>query len=107
MGRIKFEVPHTLSRDEAKKRIEALGGYWSKKYGVNVQWTGDGASFAGKAMGVSFDANLTVQDKSVSGEAVDPGFLLRGQATKYLQKKFADYLDPKKSLDDLRKEDVA
>src|SRR5439155_24628167 len=92
MGMLKFEVPHTLSKDEAKKRVEALVGYWSKKYGVKAAWTGDSATLSGKAMGVSLDANLTVTDARVGGEASDPGILLRGQAKKYLTRKFGDYL---------------
>jgi hypothetical protein len=107
MGMLKFEVPHTLAREEAKKRVEALIGYWGKKYGVKATWTGDSAKLAGKAMGITLDANLTVSDDKVGGEATDPGMLLRGQAQKYLTRKFGDYLDPKKSLSDLAREDGA
>lgn len=104
MGMLKFEVPHTLSKDEAKKRVEALLSYWSRKYGMSAVWSGDGATVRGKAMGISIDATLSVSERKVGGEATDPGMLLRGQAQKYLTRKFADYLDPARSLDDVSRE---
>jgi hypothetical protein len=103
MGMLKFEVPNTLSVDDAKKRVEALLAYWNRKYGVTSAWNGVKASMKGKAMGVSIDGHLEVLGSKVSGEASDPGMLLRGQAQKYLARKFAEYLDPKKSLDELIK----
>ncbi len=104
MGMIKLEIPHTLSMDEAKARVQALLDYWGRKYGVKSSWAGDKATFAGKAMGITIDGYLTVAMGRVGGEATDPGMLLRGQATKYLQRKFGDYLDPKKTLADVQGE---
>ena len=104
MGMMKLEIPHSLSLDDAKARVQALLDYWSRKYGVKSQWAGDKATFAGKAMGITIDGYLTVASKGVAGEATDPGMLLRGQAQKYLKKKFTDYLDPKKSLTDVQGE---
>jgi hypothetical protein len=103
MGFIKFEVPNTLPIEEAKQRVEALLGYWNRKYGVSSAWEGVAATMKGKAMGVSIDGKLAVEAARIAGEAIDPGMLLRGQAQKYLQRKFAEYLDPKKSLDDILK----
>ncbi len=104
MGTMKFEVTHTLSKDEAKKRVEALLRYWQKKYGMQASWAGDSAKLTGKVMGITFDAALTVAEKRVGGEGTDPGMLLRGQAQKYLTRKFGEYLDPGKSLDELERE---
>jgi len=103
MGMLKFEVPNSLSIEEAKARVEALLSYWGRKYGVTSTWDGVKATMKGKAMGVSIDGNLEVLGSKISGEASDPGMLLRGQAQKYLTRKFAEYLDPKKSLDDVKK----
>lgn len=103
MGMLKFEVPNSLSIEEAKKRVEALLEYWNRSYGVTSSWNGVKASMAGKAMGVSIDGKLEVASAKISGEAADPGMLLRGQAQKYLQRKFAQYLDPSKSLDEIKK----
>ena len=106
MGMMKLEIPHSLPKDDAKQRVEALLAYWSKKYGVTSSWNGDQASFKGKAMGVTIDGNLTVLANKIGGEATDPGFLLRGQAQKYLTGKFGLYLDPKKSIEELSRTDT-
>jgi hypothetical protein len=103
MGVIKFEVPNSLPVEDAKKRVEALLGYWNRKYGVTSAWEGVSATMKGKAVGVTIDGKLSVEAARIAGEASDPGMLLRGQAQKYLTRKFAEYLDPKKSLDQVVK----
>jgi hypothetical protein len=103
MGMLKFEVPNSLPVEEAKKRVEALLGYWNRKYGVASEWAAMGASMKGKAMGVTIDGKLAVETHRIAGEATDPGMLLRGQAQKYLTRKFAEYLDPKKTLEQIQK----
>jgi hypothetical protein len=99
MGMMKFEVPHSLPKDEARKRVEQLLHYWGSKYGVKADWSGDGAKLNGKVMGINLDASFVITDKAVQGEGTDPGLLLRSQAKAYLQKKFGAVLDPSKSLD--------
>lgn len=103
MGMLKFEVPNALPVEEAKKRVEALLGYWKRKYNVASDWNGLGATMKGKAMGVTIDGKLAVEEKRIAGEASDPGMLLRGQAQKYLTRKFAEYLDPSKPLEQIVK----
>ena len=103
MGVIKFEVPNSLPVEDAKKRVEALLGYWNRKYGVTSAWDGVSATMKGKAVGVTIDGKLSVEAARIAGEASDPGRLLRGQAQKYLTRKFAEYLDPKRSLDQVVK----
>lgn len=103
MGFIKFEVPNQLPIEEAKKRVEALLAYWNRKYGVTSAWNDVAATMKGKAMGVTIDGKLAVEPRRIAGEASDPGMLLRGQAQKYLTRKFAEYLDPTKSLEQLIK----
>lgn len=102
MGMLKFEVPHSLPKDEVKKRVEQLLLYWGNKYGVKADWQGEGAKLVGKVMGIQLDASFVITDNAVSGEGTDPGLLLRGQAKSYLQKKFGEVLDPGKSLDDVK-----
>lgn len=106
MAKLNFEVPHSLPKDDAQKRIEQLTQYWGIKYGVKSSWNGDQATVFGKVMGVQIDAVLRVHADKVGGEASDPGLLLRGQAKKYLTGKFSAYLDPKKSLADLEKSEA-
>jgi hypothetical protein len=105
MAKIKFEVPSSLPVEEAVKRIEALLAFWNRKYGVRSTWSGHQATMAGKAVGVTIDGALEVQASRVAGEAADPGMLLRGQAKAYLTRKFAQYLDPARSLQDLLDDD--
>ncbi|HVP59931.1 MAG TPA: polyhydroxyalkanoic acid system family protein [Myxococcaceae bacterium] len=102
MGKIDFQVPHTLSRAEAKKRMEHLTAHWAQ-HGIQATWAGDEAKLHGKVLGIHLDATLRVTDKTVGGEATDPGLLLRGQAKRYLTHKFATWLDPKKSIEELEK----
>ena len=104
MGMIKFEVPHKLPKDEVKRRLEMLGEHWGTKYGVKTEWTGENqAKIQGKAMGLTINANLNIAEASVHGEATDPGFLFRDKAKKYLTEKFNFYLDPSKTLEELKK----
>src|SRR5687767_3571438 len=102
MGLLKFEIPHQLSVDEVKKRLSLLADHWGNKYGVRTQWQGDSATIAGKAVGLTINAQLSIRGDKVSGEATDPGFLFRDKARKYLVEKFSYYLDPSKSLEDLK-----
>lgn len=104
MGMIKFEVPHQLSKEEVKRRLDMLAEHWGTKYGVKTEWAGEHkANIQGKAMGLSINANLNINDKSVDGEATDPGILFRSKAKSYLTEKFNFYLDPSKTLEELKK----
>jgi hypothetical protein len=100
-----LEIPHTLDKDEAKRRIELLTQRWASKHGVQSTWNGDSVTLNGKVMGITLEGVMQVMDKKISGEATDPGMLLRGQAKKYVERKFGDYLDPAKSVADLQKSD--
>ena len=102
MGTMKFEVSHSLPKDEAKQGVEQLLQYWGTRYGVKSDWSGDGAKLNGKVMGINLDASFVITDKAIQGEGTDPGLLLRGQAKAYLQKKFGAVLDPSKSLADVK-----
>jgi hypothetical protein len=105
MGMIKFEVPSTVPVEDSRKRVEALLSYWNRKYGITSSWNGMKAAMKGKAMGVTIDGTLEVLANKISGEASDPGMLLRGQAQKYLTRKFSEYLDASRSLDDIRRKE--
>jgi len=99
---MKFEQAHTLGKDEAKARVQVLTKYWHDRYGVAVNWTSDYSAHAkGSVKGVEFDATLTIRDSDVSAEGTDPGFLVRAAITAYLRQQLSEYLDPKKSVEDL------
>jgi hypothetical protein len=103
MGMLKFEVPHQLSSAEARQRLETLAEHLGKKYGFTTEWQGDSARIQGKVKGISLNAQITVAEGKVGGEATDPGFLFREKARSYLTEKFEYYLDPAYSLDELQK----
>lgn len=103
MAMLKFEAANTLPMEEAKQRVMALLEFWNRKYGVKYSWKDLEATMAGKAMGISIDGKLEVRPDKIAGEAADPGFLMRGPAQSYLQKKFREYLDPRRTLDELKK----
>lgn len=92
MKKISFEVPNPLPTSDAKERISSLFEYWSTKYGIVSSWNGNKASLKGKAMGFIIEADLEILADRVAGSATDPGMLMRGQAKKYLSRKFHQYL---------------
>jgi hypothetical protein len=97
-----IDYKHGLSTDEAKARVKALGEYLTNKHGIGVTWNDEGtAKIHGKYMVVSIDGSVTFKDGLVHFEGKDPGFLWRGQATKYLTEKLGIYLDPKTPVDRL------
>ncbi len=104
MGMLKFEVPHGLSKDEAVTRAKRLLEYWGEKYGITSSWSGDTANMNGKIMGISLEAVMTIKDDKVSGEATDPGMLLRSKARKYLEEKFQWALDPSRKAEELTRQ---
>lgn len=102
MASMKIEHRFTVPREEAKQRLEALGQYLSKKYGIAFTWDeSDKASFKGKFMIVAIEGTLTLGDGQVVFDGKDPGFLWRGKAKDYIEGKLRSYLDPGRSLDSL------
>lgn len=96
-----FEYPHGLPKDDARERLEALGEYLGKRHGINVNWSGDTGSFAGKYLVINIQGQLTVADGKVLVSGRDPGMLWRKKARTYLQKKLAAYLDAETPVDSL------
>jgi hypothetical protein len=101
MGTMRIEVTHSLPKDDAKARMQALGDYLFNKYDIKVAWDGDKASANGKYLVVTINGTMTVTDKFVDFEGKDPGFLFRGKAKDYLTGKITTYLDGKTPLDQL------
>ncbi len=89
-----FELAHTLSKEEAKRRIAALFERWNGKYGISARWNGDSAKVDGNVKGITIDATLEVCDKVLKASGKDPGFLVRAAATGYLKSKLTACLDP-------------
>jgi hypothetical protein len=103
MGTIRDEFPHKLSEADVLKRMQLLTGYWQKKHGLTGNWNGSVGKVAGKVMGITFDATITVGPSSVIAEGTDPGFLFRSKAKEYLATKIKQYLDPSATEESLAK----
>ncbi len=102
MASMKIEHRFTVPREEARQRLEALGQYLGKKYGINFNWDGgDKASFKGKYTIVTIEGTLTLGDGKVIFDGKDPGFLWRNKAKDYIEAKLRTYLDPSRALESL------
>jgi hypothetical protein len=102
MSSMKVEYPlGSLSREDAKARLQALGEFLQNKHGINVTWSGDSATVKGKYLVVAIDGALAFQGNQAVFEGKDPGFLWRGKAKDYLHNKLSAYLDPATPLAEL------
>ena len=99
---MKIERPHSFSKDEAVGRIRALTDYWQNSYGIRTDWQGDTARVKGKVKGISFDGTFTVTDRQLEAD-VKVGFLAEKLGGRdYVERKLADYLDAKNTLEELQ-----
>ena len=84
-------------------RLHALGDYWAAKYGISVTWDGPRGRISGKVRGVKFDGHMQVSAGRISAD-IKAGFLAeRLGAKKYVEGKLTDYLDPARTLEELRR----
>ncbi len=95
--------PHRLPVAEVRQRLMALTDYWSAHYRVQTRWEGTQGEIWGRVLGVSFRGVFTIDPRQVRGELLS-GFLgarLGGRGN--LLRKLAHYLDPARSLEELRR----
>jgi hypothetical protein len=99
---LKVEYPlGSLSHDDAKARLGALGEYLHNRHGIAVSWNGDTATVHGRYMVVHIEGRLSFDAGKALFEGKDPGFLWRGKAKDYLHGKLEKYLDPRTPVDQL------
>jgi hypothetical protein len=76
---IHVDLPHSLGRDEAQRRIQAnihkLQGYIPGGAEVTSQWAGSRLDMTVGAMGQSVDAKIDVEEKLVRCRIELPGLL--------------------------------
>ena len=96
-----IDFKHSLSVDEAKERVHALGEYLTNRHGIGVTWDGDRANVNGKYMVVNIKGAVTFADGVVHFEGEDPGFLWRGKAKSYLTEKLEKYMNARTPVSDL------
>ena len=98
----RIDHAHSLSHEDARARIKALGEYLTNKHGIGVTWSGENeAKISGKYLIVTIEGAVTVEPRNVRFEGKDPGMLWRGKAKAYLEHKLRTYLEPSTPLDAL------
>jgi len=99
---MEIDFPYELSDQDARSRLELLGQYLANRHGIQVTWLETAkARFTGKYLVVRIDGELTLGGGRAKFRGEDPGFLWRGRAKDYIQRKLATYLDPKNAPDEL------
>lgn len=99
---MKIDRSFTMPIDEAMERLQALSDYWSAKYGVSVTWEGHTGRVLGKVRGVKFDGHLRLEPGRLAAD-IKAGFLAeRLGGKKYVEGKLDDYLNPTRTLEELR-----
>lgn len=97
-----LDHPYTLDDSDACERLRALADYWQSKHGIKARWEGSDVFFDGRVMGVSFDGKVTIGGGRVHAD-VRAGFLAEKLGAKaYVTRKLTDYLDPAKTVEELR-----
>jgi putative polyhydroxyalkanoate system protein len=77
MATIDISRPHTLSKDDAKKKAEELANAMKDKLGLDWKWSGDAIEFkaeSGAAKGAKGEVRVSDKDVRV---LVDLPFMLR------------------------------
>jgi len=99
---MEIEHKHSLSEDDARARLKALGEFFENKHGLRITWSGDDrASITGKYLVVNIDGAVELLPGKVSFSGKDPGMLWRGKAKAYLKGKLEKFFDSSVALADL------
>ena len=92
---MEIDFQYALTDEQARARLELLGTYLANRHGIKVTWLdNERAQFSGKYLVVRIDGQLTMKGGKGQFKGEDPGFLWRGRAKDYIEKKLAKYLDP-------------
>ncbi len=93
---MEIDFQYEMTDEQARSRLELLGSYLANRHGIKVTWLdSQRAKFSGKYLVVRIEGELTMNAGKGSFKGEDPGFLWRGKAKDYIEKKLAKYLDPK------------
>jgi hypothetical protein len=98
---MKIELPHPFTKEEATARLKALTDYWDVKHGIRGEWQGSSAKIKGKVKLISFDGSFTLEDRRMLAE-VKVSFGGETIGRPYIERKLAEYLDPKNTLESLQ-----
>lgn len=93
---MEIDFQYELTDEQARSRLELLAAYLGNRHGIKVTWLdSQRAKFSGKYLVVRIEGELTMNAGKGQFKGEDPGFLWRGRAKDYIEKKLAKYLDPK------------
>jgi len=100
MENLTVSIPHRLSREEARRRIQEQMGTLRNQQGAMVTaveevWTGDRMAFTVSAMGQRITGHATVEDQAVQVEVALPWLLkvLAGTVKQRIEEKGRLLLD--------------
>ncbi len=93
---------HSLMREDARARLQALGDYWGAHYNVHTEWQGFRARIWGRVLGIRFNGLVSIEKDHVHGELLRGFWGARLGGRGYLLRKLRVYLDPHHSLEELR-----
>jgi len=97
-----FEYKHSLSIEDARNRLKALGEYLCNRHGIQASWVDeDTVKFSGKYMVVEVEGEMRNAPGTVRFQGKDPGFLFRKKAQTYILGKLEKYLNPTTAADSL------
>jgi len=75
--KLNFEIPHTLSAEDAKSRLERFADSIKSKFqdqakDVEQSWNGNALSFGFKTMGMKIEGNIEVDDQRLVVDSTVP-----------------------------------
>jgi hypothetical protein len=94
--RLAFDVPHAHGADEARARVGYLLDYWRERFGVQVgEWRDGGVAVSGSVLGFAVNGTIYVSSDRVAAQVDDPGFLVRGRVSHYIDSMLRKYMHPR------------
>jgi putative polyhydroxyalkanoate system protein len=91
--KINFEIPHPLSRDEAKERLQRFVESLETKFQDNVSdlqqsWNGDQLEFGFKTYGIKIAGNIAAEENQIAVDIDLPisAMMFKGKIQSEIQK---------------------
>ena len=99
MPKINLEVPHQLTAENAKERLQRFGEMLEQQYQDQVKdmeqtWDGDTLAFGFKTLGVKIQGKLVVEEQRVvvDGELPFAAMMFKGKIESEIQKQIEKIL---------------
>lgn len=99
MPKMNIEVPHQLTADEAKSRLERKAEFLQSRFGDQVKdmtqsWDGNVLNFGFKTMGMRFDGTVGVEDQRVvvNGDIPFAAMMFKGKIESELRQQLEQTL---------------